>query len=62
MKNPTIKELLEKLTRGEISKSEFDLLLTLVKEEGDSPEFDQAFQEIFDELDPNSNQDDTPKT
>ena len=50
MKNPTIKELLEKLSTGEISKDEFDLFLQKLKMEKESSEWNQAFLEFFDGL------------
>ncbi|MEB2777560.1 hypothetical protein SYJ56_19750 [Algoriphagus sp. D3-2-R+10] len=50
MKNPTIKELLEKLSTGEISKDEFDLFLQKLKKEKKTSELNQAFQEFFDGL------------
>ncbi|MCE7057643.1 hypothetical protein LZF95_23375 [Algoriphagus sp. AGSA1] len=52
MKNPSIRELIGKLANGEISKEEFDLFLEKIKSETDSMDIDQAFQEIFDVLDP----------
>ncbi len=53
MKNPSIRELIGKLASGEISKEEFDLFLEKIKSETDLMDLDQAFQEIFDALDPN---------
>ena len=47
MKNPTVKELLEKLSAGEISKDEFDLFLQKLKEDKESSELNQAFLEFF---------------
>mgnify|MGYP003645890768 CR=1 len=55
MKNPTIKELLGKLIKGEISKEEFDLFLQQLKKEKGSKEVDKAFQEFFDGLAPPEN-------
>ncbi|WP_439490579.1 hypothetical protein [Algoriphagus sp.] len=53
MKNPSIRELIGKLANGKISKEEFDLFLEKIKSETDLKDIDQAFQEIFDALDPN---------
>lgn len=50
MKNPTIKELVEKMTKGEISKTEFDLFLKVLIEENDSIELDQALRDFFESL------------
>lgn len=50
MKNPTIKELLGKLSKGEISKGEFDLFLQEVKKGKGSSELDHAFLEFFDSV------------
>ncbi|WP_057936034.1 hypothetical protein [Algoriphagus resistens] len=52
MKNPTIKELLEKLSTGEILKDEFDLFLKKIKKEKGTSDLDQAFLEFFDGLAP----------
>ncbi|SIN80660.1 hypothetical protein [Algoriphagus halophilus] len=48
MKNLNIKELLEKLSTGEISKDDFFQLLKTLEIEKDSPELTQAFLDIFD--------------
>lgn len=64
MKNPTIKELLEKLSTGTISKDEFDLFLQKLRKEEETSELNLAFLEFFDGLaseEKNESSDQKPK-
>ncbi|MDR7130575.1 DNA-directed RNA polymerase subunit K/omega [Algoriphagus sp. 4150] len=56
MENPTIKELLEKLSKGELSRDEFDLFLEKLKKEKGTNQLDQAFLEFFEGLAPPENE------
>lgn len=60
MKNLTIKELLENLSKGKISKDDFFLLLKTMEKDKNSPEIDQAFQELFNGFIPDKTDQSTP--
>lgn len=49
MENTNIKELLEKLASGQISREEFFLFLQKIGQEANSVELDQAMEALFDE-------------
>lgn len=50
MENINFKELLEKLSKGEITKSELFIFLQTLDENSGSNEVDEAFREYFDAI------------
>lgn len=50
MKNPTIRELVKKLSQGNISKEEFIHFLQKVEKDSQTEEVDEAFRELFDQM------------